>query len=167
MTHNASATAALKSSIPSSLILMIVTELIDTLTLFRHVHCLEISRRVHASRDVHYHHSRWARDKIANFASRCGRAEGFEVAQVEGGANLAARVPVLEGKGERSRQTTRNVCDSQQRESQTAKRIAECVVAYIFLRSADMHSFAGASFYANRFGLTIACSRAVALTYSA
>lgn len=77
------------------------------------------------------------------------------------------RVPVVRGRGERSRQTARNVCDSQQHGSETAKRIVKCVDVYAFLRSADIHLFAGASFHVNRFGLTTACLRVVAGSWSA
>ena len=75
------------------------------------------------------------------------------------------RVPVVRGRGERSRQTARNVCDSQQHGSETAKRIVKCVVVYAFLRSADIHLFAGASFRVNRFGLTTACLRVVPISW--
>ena len=59
------------------------------------------------------------------------------------------------------------MCDSQQHGSETAKRIVKCVDVYAFLRSADIHLFAGASFHVNRFGLTTACLRVVAGSWSA
>ena len=64
-----------------------------------------------------------------------------------------------------SRQTARNVCDSQQHGSQPAKRIVRCVDVYAFIRFADMHLFAGASFHVNRFGLTTARLRVVPISW--